>query len=249
MSTISLIMASSLLIFAITISKSQKMGLEKDIVTGIIRAVVQLVAIGFILEYMFGLNDWRFTLGILIVMIFNAAVNAAKRGKDISKINTFTFISISIGTFITISIMLAVKVITFAPSNIIPISGMIVGNCMVAAGLTISRIKEEIRSKRSEIITKLSLGATVKQASEEYIRIAVKNGMIPTIDTMKTLGIVQLPGMMTGLILAGASPLEAIKFQILVTFMLSSAVAISSLILGKLVYKSFFTPNLQLKEL
>lgn len=92
----------------------------------------------------------------------------------------------------------------------------------------------------------MSLGATSRQAAQKVIKTAIKTGMIPTVDSMKTLGIVQLPGMMTGLILGGVDPIEAVKYQIMVTFMLASTVAISCFSVTFLTYRNFFTKYHQL---
>jgi putative ABC transport system permease protein len=104
----------------------------------------------------------------------------------------------------------------------------------------------DFKNKREEVETKLSLGADLLPASREIIKDAIKTGMLPTIDSAKTLGIVSLPGMMTGLILAGTSPVEAIKYQIMVTFMLLATTSISSLIACYLSYTSFFNQRKQL---
>lgn len=125
---------------------------------------------------------------------------------------------------------------------------MIIGNSMVASGLAVSRLKDEIKNKSEEIEAYLSLGATSRQAAQKVIKTAIKTGMIPTVDSMKTLGIVQLPGMMTGLILGGVDPIDAVKYQIMVTFMLASTVAISCFSVTFLTYREFFTSNHQLKE-
>lgn len=123
---------------------------------------------------------------------------------------------------------------------------MIISNAMVALGLCYRQLISDFRNKREEVETKLSLGADILPSSVEIIRNAIRTGMQPTIDSAKTLGIVSLPGMMTGLILAGTSPVEAIKYQIMVTFMLLSTTAISSFIACYLSYRSFFNSRKQL---
>ena len=117
---------------------------------------------------------------------------------------------------------------------------------MVALGLCYKQMVASFTGKREEVETKLALGADILPASIEIIRDSIKTGMIPTIDSAKTLGIVSLPGMMTGLILAGASPLEAIKYQIMVTFMLMATTSISSFVACYLAYRGFFNERKQL---
>lgn len=246
MDTSSLLLSSSLVFIALLFSYSQKLGLEKEIITGVVRAIVQLVIVGYLLNYIFGLKSPIFTTLLLLFMTFNAAYNAAKRGKAIKNGLLISFISISFGTLTTLSILLLSGAIKYEPYQIIPISGMVISNAMVALGLCYRQLTSNFKNRREEIETKLSLGADILPSSIEIIRDSIKTGMLPTIDSAKTLGIVSLPGMMTGLILAGTSPVEAIKYQIMVTFMLLSTTSISSFIACYLSYKNFFNKRKQL---
>jgi putative ABC transport system permease protein len=118
---------------------------------------------------------------------------------------------------------------------------------MISLGLSFRQMKLNFKNKRDEIETKLSLGADIYQSSMNIIKDSIRVGMMPTIDSAKTLGIVALPGMMTGLILAGTSPISAVKYQIIVTFMLLSATSISSFTACYLSYRKFFNNRKQLK--
>jgi putative ABC transport system permease protein len=179
-------------------------------------------------------------------MIVVAGNNASKRGKGIPNVFYFITFSIALSAAITISLLILFGNIHFRPQEVIPVSGMIIGNAMVASGLAVSRLKDEIKNKSEEIEAYLSLGATSRQAAQKVIKTAIKTGMIPTVDSMKTLGIVQLPGMMTGLILGGVDPINAVKYQIMVTFMLASTVSISCFSVTFLTYRNFFTKYHQL---
>lgn len=245
-STQSLFIAGILVIIALVFSYWQKLKLEKDIVISMIRAVIQLVAIGFILEWVFGMESPWFTTLLLLFMTINAAYNAAKRGKGIKRGFTISFSAISIGTVVTIAVLVATGIVKYIPEHMIPIGGMIISNAMVALGLCYKNILTSFREKRAEIESKLALGAEPSLASAKIVRDSIRTGMIPTIDSAKTLGIVSLPGMMTGLILAGASPLMAIKYQIMVTFMLLSTTAIASFIACYQAYRGFFNKRDQL---
>ena len=247
MSIISLFIASTLVIIPIFISYKEKLGLEKEIVVSIFRAIVQLIIVGYILDVIFGLKNPICTLILILIMIVNASVNTKKRGRGINKVFTISFVSILIGASVTLSILVISGVIKFSPNEIIPIAGMIISNSMIAIGLSYTNLNNSFKNKREEVEVKLSLGADVKEASKSILRDSVKVAIIPTIDSAKTLGIVSLPGMMTGLILAGVSPLTAIKFQIMVTFMLLSASAVSTIIATYLCYKDFFNERKQLK--
>lgn len=246
MNTSSLLISSSLVLVSLLFSYFQKLKLEKEIIISVIRAIVQLVIVGYLLNYIFGLKSPTFTTLLLLFMSFNAAYNAAKRGKGIKNGLPISFISIAVGTIATLSILVFSGAIKYEPYQIIPISGMIISNAMVALGLCYKQLSSNFKNKREEVETKLSLGADILPSSIEIIRDSIKTGMIPTIDSAKTLGIVSLPGMMTGLILAGTSPVVAIKYQIMVTFMLLSTTSISSFIACYLSYKGFFNKRKQL---
>lgn len=242
----SLLMSSSLVLVTLFLSYWQKLKLGKETIISVFRAVVQLVIVGYILEYVFGIRNPIFTTLLLVFMMFNAALNAARRGKAIKKGLIISFISIAVGTIVTLAILVLSRAIRYEPYQIIPVSGMIISNAMVALGLCYKQLISDFKNKQDEVETKLSLGADILPSSIEIIRDSIKTGMLPTIDSAKTLGIVSLPGMMTGLILAGSSPLEAIKYQILVTFMLLSTTSISSFIACFLSYRSFFNSRKQL---
>lgn len=246
MNTSSLLISSSLVLIALLFSYYQKLKLEKEIIISVIRAIVQLVVVGYLLNYIFGLKSPVFTTFLLLFMSFNAAYNAAKRGKNIKNGLSISFISISVGTIATLAILVLSGAIKYEPYQIIPVSGMIISNSMVALGLCYRQLSSDFKNRREEVETKLSLGSDILPSSIEIIKNSIKTGMLPTIDSAKTLGIVSLPGMMTGLILAGTSPVEAIKYQIMVTFMLLSTTSISSFIACYLSYKGFFNERKQL---
>ncbi len=242
----SLLIASSLVLITLIFSYWQKLKLERETVISVVRAILQLVAVGYVLEYVFGLQNPLFTTLLLVFMTFNAAYNAAKRGKGIKNGFFISFAAITAGTGATLVVLVFSKALKYEAYQIIPVGGMIISNAMVALGLCYRQLISDFRNKREEVENKLSLGADILPSSVEIIRNAIRTGMQPTIDSAKTLGIVSLPGMMTGLILAGTSPVEAIKYQIMVTFMLLSTTAISSFIACYLSYRSFFNSRKQL---
>lgn len=247
MSLTSLLAASSLVLISLLFSYAQKLKLEKETLIGVVRAVIQLTAVGYVLNFIFGLENPVFTTLLLLFMTVNAAWNAKKRGKEIEGGFWISFVSISIGTMITLAILIIAGAIKYQPYQMVPVGGMIISNAMIALGLCFKQMSSSFRDKRDEVETKLALGADVLTASKEIIKDSIKTGMLPTIDSTKTLGIVALPGMMTGLILAGTSPVEAIKFQIMVTFMMLSTTSISSFLACYLSYSKFFNERKQLK--
>lgn len=247
MDTISLVIASVLILIPIFISYKEHLGLEKEIIISIFRAIIQLIIVGYILDVIFGLEKPIYIVILVLIMIINAASNTKKRGAGINNVFRISFISLIIGTSITMTVLVLSGAIDFTPNEIIPVAGMVVSNSMVAIGLSYRNLNNAFKTRRAEVEVKLSLGADIKEASKEILRESVKIAILPTIDSAKTLGIVSLPGMMTGLILAGTSPLVAIKFQIMVTFMILSAASISTMIATYLSYGSFFNERKQLK--
>lgn len=245
-SVVSLLVASSLVVLTLFFSYWQKLGLGKEIIVGAVRAVIQLLIVGFVLDYIFGYQSALFTAGLLLFMMLNASYNAAKRGKGIKHSAVISFVAILSGTLITLAVLLLSGILRFVPNQIIPVGGMIISNSMVAIGLCYKQLNANFSTKQAEVETKLALGADVLPASIDIIREVIKTGMVPTIDSAKTLGIVTLPGMMTGLILAGTPPIQAVKYQMMVTFMLLSTTSIASFIATYLAYRSFFNNKKQL---
>lgn len=246
MDVISLTIACGLVVIPLFISYKEKLGLEKDIIISMSRAIIQLVIVGYILDFIFGLDSYIFTTILVLIMIFNAALNTKKRGEGIKNILPTSFISLVIGSSITLAVLVVSGAIKFVPNEVIPVAGMIISNSMVAIGLSYKNLNTSFKIRRNEVEVKLSLGSDIKDASREIIADSVKTAILPSIDSAKTLGIVSLPGMMTGLILAGTSPLVAIKFQIMVTFMILSSASISTIIATNVAYKSFFNERKQI---
>lgn len=246
-SDVSLLLVSGLVLVSLVFSYRQHLQLEKDILVSSVRAVVQLLLVGEILHIVFGYQSRLFTLGLLLVMLCNAAYNAAKKGKGIRGAYLYSLLGIGMGTSATLFILLASGAIRFEAYQLIPVGGMVMSGAMIASGLCYKELVASFRLRRQEIEVKLALGGTVHQASQALLRDAVKTGMQPNLDSAKTLGIVSLPGMMTGLILGGIDPMQAVKYQIMVTFMNLSGTAIASFIVSYLSYRSFFNRRQQYK--
>ncbi|MDF7680108.1 iron export ABC transporter permease subunit FetB [Enterobacteriaceae bacterium ESL0689] len=242
----SLVLSMVLVLVAIIISYREKLALEKDILWSVCRAVVQLIIVGYVLKYIFAVNHVLLTLLMVLFICFNAAWNAQKRSKYVDKAFVSSFIAITVGTGLTLTVLVFSHSIAFVPMQVIPIAGMIAGNAMVAVGLCYNTMGQFFRSEQQPIIEKLSLGATPRQAAKPLIRASIRAALIPTIDSAKTVGLVSLPGMMSGLIFAGIDPVKAIKYQIMVTFMLLSTASLSTIIASYLTYRHFFNARDQL---
>jgi putative ABC transport system permease protein len=152
-----------------------------------------------------------------------------------------------ITVFIATQILLQIKP-WYEPHYLIPLAGMVIGNSMNGSTLAIERIDSEIQLRKMEIEAYLALGATARQAAGNCLKAAMKAALIPTINSMMVVGIVALPGMMTGQILSGTSPIIAVKYQIIIMYMIALSVAISSFILVNLRFNRYFTSDHRLKE-
>ncbi|KIL38804.1 membrane protein [Gordoniibacillus kamchatkensis] len=248
MSSFALLFTLSFVVVTMALSRWQKLGLEKDIAISAVRAAVQLLAIGYVLLFVFRTEHPLLIILIIAIMITVASWNAGQRGKGLKGIHWRIALSIAITEIAMMALMIGLHIIQPTPQYIIPISGMTVGNAMIVAGLFLNQMKRELDASRGDIEALLALGATARQAIQPSLKRAVKSSMIPTIDGMKTVGLVQLPGMMTGMIVAGANPVEAVRYQILIMFSLTSAAAITSILLSLLTYMLWFTKESSLRR-
>lgn len=236
-----------LVIIAVLISYKEKLGLEKDILWAMLRMVIQLVIIGYVLTYIFQIDSIIVTAIIMIFMIVNAAYNAGKRANKIPNAFRISLIAIIGGVVTSILVLVVSGSIQFVPAQIIPITGMLVGNAMSVIGLAFRNLNNEFAKSQQEVNEQLALGASIKLASTGIVREAIRGALQPTIDTARTVGLVLLPGMMTGMMLAGAVPLSAIMYQILIYFMMIATSAITSMIAVYLAYKHFYSNYGQLQ--
>lgn len=176
MSNEALFLTLILIIVSMVLSFWQRLDLERELLVAALRAFIQLVAIGYILTLVFNLERWYYTLLILLVMTVVAGYNAAVRGKGVPFIFWRVTGAITAGEAVTLGIMLGLHIIEFTPRFLITISGMIVGNSMVASGLVLKSFREGIIAREREVEAALALGASPKQSVEGVLRNAVKNG-------------------------------------------------------------------------
>ncbi|UCG62181.1 MAG: iron export ABC transporter permease subunit FetB [Candidatus Zixiibacteriota bacterium] len=237
-----------LVVIAVVIARYWRIPVEKDMALGSVRAFVQLVAVGYALEVIFDLQSPWLILLALAVMIIVGAHAAAGRVKDVKRPFVITVTAMTVGSLVTIAVMILTRIISFEARYVIPLAGMIIGNSMNASALTASRLTTDLKDNRLAIESALALGKGWRVASKKYIRNSATAGMMSMLNFMKTVGIVALPGAMTGMILAGAEPLDAVLFQIVVAYMLLSAVTITSVMAVELTIRRFFTRCHQLQH-
>lgn len=236
----------TLVALAALISRWQLLDLEKQMITAVVRAFIQLTLIGYALSYIFDLNNPLAILLIISVMTLIAGYTSGKRAMGVPHARPVALLSIAVGAGLTLSLLVGLRVFAFTAQQIIPIAGMVVGNSMNVCSLVMRRIWDEVNGRRLQIEVALALGATRRQAAAPTLKTALQSGMMPIVDSTKTVGLIQLPGAMTGMILAGASPLEAVQLQMIVMFMLIGAAAFTGLGAAFLSYRQFFTPVHQL---
>lgn len=250
-----LALASALILIAIAISQWQRLGIGGAFAIGAIRAVVQLVLVGYILVYLFAVSRWWLVLLAMLVMLLVATATATRRpAKRVAVVNRRTLWTICVtamffGSAMTLAYVTEVVLKVrpwYEPRYLIPLFGMIIGNVMNGAALAAERLTAEIENRRGEIEAYLALGADSARAAAEPVRRAQLAALLPTLNNLMVVGIVQLPGMMTGQILAGQSPLLAVRYQIVVQFMLAGATAITTAIVVLWYRRTFFTPADQL---
>jgi len=244
------LIALILILIPIAISFQIKLGIEKDILIGTFRTFIQLMLIGYILKYIFELETWYFILLMILLMAIVAGYNAVKRQKKrIPGLFLIVTLSIFLGSSVAmvtlIGLILRVEP-WYKPQYLIPVSGMMLASAMNAAALAIDRLIGETKNRRWEIEAALALGASPFKAIIPLIREAARAAMMPTINAMMIVGIVQLPGMMSGQIIGGVVPEQSVKYQIVIMYMLTTSVTISCISVLYLFYRKLFTKDEQL---
>jgi putative ABC transport system permease protein len=249
-----LMVAAALILVAVALSAYQRLGLEKQILLGALRATVQLIAVGYLLVWLFTTDRWWIVLAVLALMVVVATITAARRqgktARDRVTVLPIAGFAILAGAALTLVYVTTVIVHVqpwYSPRYLIPLFGMIVANAMNAAALALERLQSEMESRRGEVEALLALGATPGQAAAEPMRKATVAAMIPAVNALAVVGIVSLPGMMTGQILAGTDPTLAVRYQLVVMFMLTAANAITAALAVALYRRTFFTPAAQLR--
>lgn len=242
--------ASLLLLVNIALSVVLRLGLGRDLLVGGIRMGVQLMLVGFILEWIFQTREPVVILMMAFIMASLASVAAVRRtSRRFAGVYWNSFITITSSAFIVtgLSIMGILQIDPwYDPQYLIPLLGMVLGNALTGISLSLDRMMEGCIRNQNWIETMLSHGATRWEAAHEEVRQALRTGMIPTINTMMIMGIVSLPGMMTGQILAGAAPMDAVRYQVVIMFMVASCTALACFGVVFLAYRRLFSEKHQL---
>ncbi|WBW98135.1 ABC transporter permease [Oceanirhabdus sp. W0125-5] len=246
-----MISAYIFILVLLAIVKIRGINREKQIVISAFRMTIQLILTGYILVYVFDNPSPVYTILIIILMEIFAIYNIYKRVKLTlsKKLKKIIAISMTIGTLTSLFFFVFIVIHIspwYDPRYFIPIAGMLIGNSMTGISLGVTRLVDGMQSQKNLVETALMLGATPKSASKEIVDNAFDSAILPTINSMIGMGIVFLPGMMTGQILSGISPITAIEYQIAIMLGILGSVSLTVILFVQLGYKTFFNEEDQL---
>lgn len=224
---------------------------EKEILLATVRMSLQLVLVGYLLVYLFDNPNPFYTLAIIAIMQVFAIYNVYKRTKHPLGIGMKKHIAYAMGIGILTSLFFFILVVLdvtpwYEPRYFIPIAGMIIGDSMTGVSLGVNNLISGFQSRRADIEGALMLGATPKVAAKKVVNEAFDSAMLPTINSMVGMGIIFLPGMMTGQILSGTSPIVAVEYQIAIMLGIVGSVSLTVILFLQMAYKSFFNDRFQL---
>ncbi|MDV6374880.1 ABC transporter permease [Deinococcus arenicola] len=240
-------LAAALIGLNILLSWRLRLGLGRDILIAGTRMTVQLLLVGLILGWVFALRSPWPILSIGLVMTVLAAQAAVGRTRGrYPGIFLDAFAAIFGSSFILTGLALS-GILQIRPwfeaQYAVPILGMVLGNTLTGVSLAQDRFTSDLSVSHSAIEERLALGATRWEAAHTTVQTAVRTGMVPTLNSMAVMGLVSLPGMMTGQILAGASPGVAVRYQIVIMFVIAASSALGSLGAVLLAYRALLDPR------
>ncbi len=242
--------AASLALVAVAAAVSlwRRADLEQDLGIAVLRSFLQLTAIGYVIQAIFDSDSLWLVVGLLAVMVGFGTITARGRARNVPGATMPIAIALSAAAAVTLGLVLLLGVFPSTPRYLVPVGGMVIGNSMTAAAVALDRLGDEVRSSARLIEATLALGATARQASADLVTRSLRSGMIPLIDSTKTTGVVFFPGTMVGMLLAGAEPIDAVRLQAILLWVLLGSVAIAAVIATSLAYRGFFTSAEQLRE-
>ncbi|MBU3110396.1 ABC transporter permease [Clostridium lacusfryxellense] len=237
-----------LLIIVLVVMKKSRVNQTKLLLVASLRMTVQLVIVGYILQYVFSNPKPIFTIIFLILMLIFSVHIVIKSRKDLN----YNF-KIAIGASLTFSglfvliffVTVVVRKSIFNPQYTIPLAGMIIGNAMTGVNIAIKTFMDDINKEKNKINTLLNLGVEPKYILKPFANNALETALIPTLNSMMGMGIIFLPGMMTGQILSGTLPTTAIMYQIAIMIAICTSVCITVFLSLNLGYKSLYNSKKQ----
>lgn len=230
----------ALVAIAAAITWRQRLGVTRELLVAALRAFVQLVAVGAVLSLLFTHAGVLGALAWLAVMVVVASVEASRRAKGLPGALRSAGVGIGAGAATTLGVLVVLGVIDTEPRVLVPVGGMVVSGSMQVAALVLRGLRTTAATARPAVEARLALGLGAVEAIAPHVRETVRTALIPAIDTTKVVGLISLPGAMTGLILAGVEPLTAIRYQIVVMYMLLAAAAVTALVTTRVAQRAMF---------
>ena len=246
LSTGDVTVAALLILINGAISLMLGLGLERRLFIATVRTVVQLLLLGYVLKWIFGARHWVAIVALMLVMSAIAGISAVRRTEHrYPGVWMSSITAVMASSWIVIVIALTGVISPSAWSSnpaqyAIPLMGMILGNTLNGISLGLDRLSEELTSRRGEVEMRLCLGATRWEAARPFVANAIRTGMVPIINSMMVVGLVSLPGMMTGQILAGTEPMDAVRYQIVIMFLIAAGTALGTTSAVLLGYRRLF---------
>ncbi len=237
-------LAASLVLVGVAVALSfwRKLSLERSIIWASARALVQLLLVGVALDFVLKRNMAWSWAWVVAMMLF-AADTVRRRAKDVPNVFPLALAAFAASGAVSLLVLFGLHIFPLEPTTLIPLAGMMVGNSMTATVVVARRVLEELRDKRDEVEARLALGIAAPDAAKPYVRASLRTALIPQIETTKAVGLVFLPGAMTGLILAGTPPLDAVRIQAAVMYLILGATATTTAVVGLGVQRRLFTPD------
>jgi putative ABC transport system permease protein len=243
--------AASLALVAIAalVSLWRRADLQEDLGVAVLRSFLQLTAVGYVIQAIFDSDSLWLVAALLLVMVGFGSATARSRARAVPGALGPLVLALSSAAAVTLGLVLALGVFEPEPRFLVPVGGMVIGNSMTAAAVALNRLADEVRSSARQIEATLALGANAREAAAGLVTRSLRSGMIPLIDSTKTTGVVFFPGTMVGMLVAGAEPIDAVRLQLILLWVLLGSVALAALAATSLGYRGFFTQAHQLREL
>ncbi len=239
--------AALLMLLAGGVSVALSLRLERRLAVAAVRTVVQLIAVGYVLAFVFSGRSLLAVAAMVAVMVVAASRAAVARAAwSFPGVTRLAFGSLVVSGVLTVWVTTELVIGAepwYTPRVMIPLLGMVLGSGLNGISLSLDELLARLAEHRREVEMELAHGATRWEAARRPLREAVRRGLIPITNTMMVVGLVSLPGMMTGQILAGADPLQAVRYQIVIMFMIAAATALGSILMGVLVVRRLFTAD------
>jgi len=215
-----------LVALAVGVSVWQRTDLEGDITVALVRSFIQLTAVGYVIKLIFDRNELVLVIALIAAMALFGALTARSRARDVPGAFWPLLIALGVTGTLTLGLVVALGIFPARPRYLVPVGGMVIGNAMTAAAVALNRLGQDVIDSTAQIEATLALGATATQAIRPLVRRSLRSGVIPLIDSTKTTGLIFFPGTMVGMLLAGAAPVDAVRLQLVLLYILLGGVSL-----------------------